>query len=184
MSLQQFKSNLIGGGARPNQFRVELTFPAIASNGTEAGRRAQFLCSAASLPASSVNAVPVFYRGRAVPLAGERDFTPWTVSIINDTDFMIRNALESWSNAVNNLSTNTGITSPLLYTADMSVHQLDRNGGVLKSYKFIGAWPTVVGDIQLGMNMNDQIEDFPVTFVYTHFETDFETAPVGLTINI
>jgi hypothetical protein len=184
MSLAEFRANFQGGGARANQFRVELTFPGIAQGGNEAGRRAQFLCTAASLPGSDITPVPVFFRGRQLPLAGERTFNPWSVSILNDTDFSIRNAFESWSNAVNDLRFNTGVTSPSIYTADMSVHQLDRNGQTLKSYKFISAWPQSIGEIQLSFNQNDQVEEFQVTFVYTHYETDFNKPAVGFTINI
>ncbi len=184
MSLQEFKSNLLGGGARPNQYRAEITFPAIAQNGTEAGRRIQFLCAATSLPQSELGVIPVFYRGRQVPLAGERTFAPWSVTILNDTDFVIRNAFESWQNAINDLQFNTGMTSPLTYTSDMSIHQLGRNGETLKSYKFIGAFPTGVSEIPLSYASNDQIEEFQVQFVYTHFETDFKTASVGLAVNI
>lgn len=184
MSLQEFRSNFLGGGARPNQFRVELTLPGLAQNGAEAGRRAQFLCNGTALPASDIGVAPVFYRGRQLPLAGERVFAPWTVTILNDTDFIIRNALESWSNAINDLRFNTGVTTPQIYTSDMSVHQLDRNGQSLKSYKFIAAWPQTVSEIALAFNQNDQVEEFQVTFQYTHYETDFKTASIGLTVNI
>jgi hypothetical protein len=184
MSLQEFKSNLLGGGARPNQYRAEITFPAIAQNGTEAGRRIQFLCASTTLPSSDLGVIPVFYRGRQVPLAGERTFAPWAVTILNDTDFVIRNAFESWQNAINDLQFNTGMTSPLIYTSDMSIHQMGRNGETLKSYKFVGAFPTEVSSIPLSFASNDQVEEFNVQFVYTHFETDFKGGSVGLAVNI
>jgi hypothetical protein len=184
MSLQEFKSNFLGGGARPNQFRVELTMPGIAQNGFEAGRRAQFLCNAASLPASDIGVAPVFFRGRQLPLAGERTFQPWTITVLNDTDFTIRNSFESWMHAINDLQFNTGITTPGIYTSDMSVHQLDRNGQTIKSYKFVGAWPKNVSEIQLGFNQNDVVEEFQVTFEYMHYMTDFNTPSIGLTVNI
>lgn len=184
MSLQEFKSNLLGGGARPNQFRVELTFPGLAQNASEAGRRAQFLCTAASLPGSEIGVAEVYFRGRRLPLAGERRFAPWQVSILNDTDFIIRNSLESWANAINDLQFNTGVTTASAYSSDMLVHQLDRNGQTLKSYKFVGAWPAQIDPIQLDFSTNDQVETFSVTFEYAHFETDFTTASVGLTVNV
>ncbi len=174
MSLQEFKSNLIGGGARPNQFRVELTFPVgLAVNAALAGRKAQFMCTAASLPSFEVGVAPVYFRGRELPLAGERRFNPWTVTILNDTDFAIRNAFESWSNSVNDLVYNTGVTTPTAYSADMMVHQLDRNGAALKSYRFVGTWPTNIAEIPLAFNNNDVVEDFQVTLVYAWFDTNF-----------
>lgn len=173
MSLLEFRSNMLGGGARPNQFKVELTLPGIARNASEAGRKAQFLCKATSLPGSSLGVAPVAYRGRVLPLAGERRFDPWSVTIYNDTDFTIRNAFESWSDQINNLEFNTGVTNPIAYTTDMQVHQLGRNGDVLKSYKFVAAFPTEITPIQLDYGMNDVVEEFSVNFVYAHYVTEF-----------
>ena len=45
------------------------------------------LVKAAEIPASNLGNIPVPYRGRVLPVAGDRTFDPWTVTIINDTDF-------------------------------------------------------------------------------------------------
>ena len=101
-NIADFKAQMIGGGARPNQFRVELVFPQYVALGFVAGQRAQFLCKSAQLPASTVENIGVLYRGRPVNFAGERTFQPWSVAIYNDTTFGIRNALEQWSNGIQN----------------------------------------------------------------------------------
>ena len=92
-NISDFKAQLIGGGARANQFQVQLTFPSFVSAGAAVGINAQFLCKAAQLPASTVENMPIYYRGRQVNFAGERTFAPWSVTIYNDTTFTIRNAL-------------------------------------------------------------------------------------------
>lgn len=181
-TLTGFKSALLGGGARPNQFKVSLTFPAIANNQL-AGLAAPFLCKAASLPTIDIGVAPVYYHGRMVPLAGERTFQPWAVTIYNDNNFLLRNALEVWSNAMNNFVNNTGSTSPFAYKADMSVSQMDRNGVVVKTYKFVGAFPQTIGEIALDFGANDVVEEFPVTFVYEHYETE-EQGLVSAGVNI
>ena len=184
MSIMEFKSNLLGGGARGNQFEVELTLPSIAKNSSEAGRKAKFLCKAASLPGSSLGVAQTFYRGRMLPLAGERSFAPWGVTVYNDTDFAIYNSIESWMDQINNLQYNTGITNPGAYTTDMQVHQLGRNGEVLKSYKFVGAFPTQLSPINLDAQDNDRIEEFQVQFIYAHHITDFDSkGGVSVSIN-
>ena len=181
-SLVGFKSALLGGGARANQFKVQLQFPQIANN-QMAGLAAPFLCKAASLPAIDIGVAPVFYHGRRVPLAGERTFQPWTVMAYNDNNFLLRNAMEKWSNAMNNFSNNTGVTSPFAYKADMAVHQMDRNGVVVKTYKFIGAFPQAIGEIQLDFQRNDEVEEFSITFEYEHYETE-EAGLVSGGVNI
>lgn len=170
-SLVGFKSALIGGGARPNQFSVTLTFPTIAADNM-AGLAAPFLVKAASLPAIDIGVAPVFFHGRLVPLAGERTFNPWTITVYNDNNFLLRNAFERWSNAMNDFANNGGVTSPFAYKADMQVHQLDRNGVAVKTYKFVGAFPQAIGEIGLDFGDNDRVEDFPVTFAYEHYEAE------------
>jgi len=112
------------------------------------------------------------YRGREVKLAGERIFQNWTVSILNDNDFDIHNAFESWMQQINNKQENSGMVNPLLYTTNMNVEQLDRNGVTLKKYTFQDAWPTVISPIGLGFDHNDRVEEFQVEFAYSWFESE------------
>lgn len=184
MSIIDFKAALLGGGARPNQFRAELTFPAFVSGGAAAGSKGQFLCTATSLPGSTIGIAPVFYRGREVKIPGERQFQNWQITVINDTDFAIRDAFESWMNSINDVKNNTGLTNPLAITTQMSVHQLDRNGTTIKSYTFTDVWPVNISEIQLAFNQNDQIEEFQVELAYGYWETVTTTAGVSATVGI
>ena len=160
-----------GGGARPNQFRVAVTFPtAIQNNFTGlANQEAQFVVRAASLPASGIQDIVVGFRGRPVHFAGEREFQPWNVSILNDTNFLMRNALEYWSNQIVNYDRTNGRLRPIEYMTDLLVTQLDRDDKPLKTYIFYDAYPTNIGEIQLSFDSNNQIEEFPVQFVYNWF---------------
>ncbi len=181
-NIADFKAQMIGGGARPNQFRVELTFPSFVTLGVIAGQRAQFLCRAASLPASTIETISIPYRGRPVNFAGERSFQPWTVSIYNDTTFNIRNALEQWQSGIQQYNTTNGRTNPTDYQVDLSVHQLDRNGATIKSYKFTDSFPTNIGAITLDYEQQNAIEQFDVEFVYNFF-TSNEGAGANFGIN-
>lgn len=172
-TISAFKAQMQGGGARPNQFRVELTFPAfIGSIASAAGNAAQFLCRTTTLPASTVEDISTAYRGRPVHFAGERTFAPWSVSIINDTNFLLRNVMERWSNGILNYTATNGIMRPTDYQVDMSVYQLDRNDRIIKTYRFFDAYPTSVGEIQLAFDTNNQIEEFTCEFTYNYFTTD------------
>lgn len=184
-NISDFKAQLAGGGARANQFRVELAFPTYVSAGPIVGLKTQFLCKAAQLPASTIDNVPLQYRGRAVNIAGERTFSPWTISIYNDTDFAIRNALEQWSNGVQNLSTSNGRVNPRDYQVDLMVHQLDRNGAIVKTYKFIDAWPSEVGAIGLDFDTANAVETFDTTFTYNYWTSNTaEQGGVGVNVSI
>lgn len=178
-NIADFKAQMIGGGARPNQFYVQLTFPSYVGLGVVAGQQAQFLCRSAQLPASTIEPITTLYRGRPVQFAGERTFQPWTVSIYNDTSFNIRNALEVWQNGIQNYNTTLGKTNPRDYQVDLSVFQLDRSGAIIKSYKFIDSMPVNIGPIQLDFDQQNQIEQFDVEFTYNYFTSNTTSGALG-----
>jgi len=182
-NIADFKAQMIGGGARPNQFRVELSFPTFVTLGVVAGQRAQFLCKAAQLPASTIETLPVLYRGRPVNFAGERTFQPWTVTIYNDTTFGIRNALEQWQSGIQNYNTTNGRVNPTDYQVDLNVHQLDRNGAIIKSYTFVDAFPTTISAVGLDYEQQNAIEQFDVEFQYNFF-TSATGAASGFGVNV
>lgn len=127
-TIDDFKGKLVGGGARPNLFEVELNFPSgldIDAAG-DVPEKMRFMIKAAELPASNVGDIPVAFRGRILHVAGDRTFDPWTVTIINDVDFGIRRAMERWSNAINNHEFDSGETNPNTYQSDANVFQLGR----------------------------------------------------------
>ena len=166
-TISDFRAQLRQGGARSNQFTVELTFPALAAAG-QAARAASFLCNSTSLPAVTVGNIQLAYRGRPVNFAGEREFAPWSITVINDGDFMIRNAFERWSDAIANFDATDGLQNPADYQVDLRVIQLDRNGNELKSYNFKDAYPTELGAMGLAYD-NPNIQTFDVTFNYNYY---------------
>jgi hypothetical protein len=184
-NIADFKAQMIGGGARPNQFYVQLTFPSYVGLGVVAGQQAQFLCRSAQLPASTIEQITTLYRGRPVQFAGERTFQPWTVAIYNDTSFNIRNALEQWQNGIQNYDNTNGRTNPTTYQVDLNVYQLDRSGAIIKSYKFVDAMPINIGPIQLDFDQQNQIEQFDVEFTYNYFTSNTTTSGgVGVNVSV
>tara|TARA_Y100001963_G_scaffold105024_1_gene144842 strand:+ start:451 stop:984 length:534 start_codon:yes stop_codon:yes gene_type:complete len=169
-NIDDFKANLIGGGARANQFRVTISPPPGIAIGLDV-RRTSFLVQSAQLPAMTLGEVEVAFRGRKIYVAGDRSFEgTWNATVINDTDFMIRNAMERWNNGINDLADNTGITTPADYQSDLTVEQLDRDDTVLKSYVFRSAYPLSVGSIDLNVSTDNELETFEIQFRYQHFE--------------
>jgi hypothetical protein len=173
-NINEFKSRLRGGGARANQFKVTLPFPGYASVGGETSDLA-FLCSATDLPGQTLGQIAVDFRGRKLNIAGDRTFEPWTITVLNDTDFKLYRAFERWMNGINNMTDNEGIANPSDYQVDGFVDQLDRNGSTLKSYTYRGLYPETLTPIPLNYATNDAIETFNVTLRYQYFETDTTT---------
>ena len=173
-NINDFKSRLRGGGARANQFKVTLPFPGYASVGGETSDLA-FLCRATAIPGQTVGPIAIPFRGRQLQIAGDRTFEPWTITVMNDTDFKLYRGFERWMNGINNMSDNEGIANPADYQVDAFVDQLDRNGTTLKSYTYRGLFPISLDSIALNYNTNDTIEEFGVTFQFQYFETDTTT---------
>jgi|TARA_B100001996_G_scaffold300470_1_gene240930 hypothetical protein len=179
-TINSFRSKLIGGGARPNLFEVVLQFPDGVGIDANAPEDSRFMVKAANLPASNINVIDVPFRGRNLKIAGDRTFDVWTITVINDTTFNLRNAFELWMNGINKHDNATGETTPADYQTDAMVYQLGRstvnsaqgNDGsiqgqndklpVLKSYKFHGIFPTNLSAIELSYDQPDTIEEFTV----------------------
>ena len=177
--ITDFKSKLTGGGARPNLFEVVLAFPTSVSpvNENEVLQKSRFLVKAAALPASTIAPVEIPFRGRILKVAGDRTFETWTITVINDTDFMIRSAMEKWMNTINKLEDASGITNPVDYQSDAVVHQLDRDGSTLRSYKFKSIFPTNISTIDLSYETTDTVEEFTVEMQVLYWEAFKGSSP-------
>ena len=177
-TIVDFRSKLSGGGARSNLFEVNIKYPdSIAALIGDATGEGEFLIKAAEIPASNLGNIPVPFRGRVLPVAGDRTFDPWTVTVINDTNFIIRDAMEKWSNSINDIQTAQGVVDPASYQTVATVSQLSRSGtsedskiDVLRQYIFSGIYPNVVSSIPLDYGATDQIQEFQVTFNYLFYE--------------
>ena len=194
-SITNFRDRLVGGGARPNMFEVNITLPEqIAPNG-DISQDMRFLVKAAEIPAANIGNIPVPFRGRVLPVAGDRTFDPWTVTIINDAQFNIRDAMEQWSNLINDLQFDVGDINPADYQTKAEVFQLSRqsqgSGGqsagkggeiiqTLRTYNFEGIYPNAVSSIPLDYGATDQIEEFQVTFNYLFWTSDLPGLPKGV----
>ena len=168
-NIYDFKARLAGGGARANQFKVTMPFPGYSVVGGETQQMA-FLCTTAQLPGMTIAETPIPFRGRTLYVAGDTEFETWETTVINDTDFMVRNAMERWQNGINDLDTNTGLSNTADYQADLTVEQLDRDDTVLKSYILRGCFPQAIGNIDLAFESTNAIEEFTITWRYHHFE--------------
>ena len=177
-NVTEFRSNLVGDGARPNLFQVSMTFPTFTAEGVAASQALSFTAKAAQLPGSTLGTVPQFYFGRELKFAGNRSFADWTITVINDENFKVRKAFESWMNGINSHAGNirTGAAaSPAGYSSDAVVNQYDKAGNIIKSYKFVGAFPVDLSPIDLDWGSNDTIEEFTMTLAYQWWETESTT---------
>jgi hypothetical protein len=170
-NINEMKTNLQFGGARPNLFEVQITFPSIVPNATDVGKDARFKVTSANIPPASLGVIQVPYFGRFLKLPGDRTYPGWQVNVINDEDFKTRHALETWSNSINEFVGNKRKPggSRGAFKTDATVIQFGKTGLPIRSYKFIGLYPTSIGEIALDWGTVDQIETFPVLWEYDYW---------------
>ena len=177
MNINKFAQRMQGAGVKPSLFEVQGPIGSVQLS------EVPFLVKAASLPGSALGVIEIPYRGRRLKVPGNRTFADWTITIINDGKFKIRNAFETWVNSIQTMETNIAIGGdpqillPPVF-CDWQVNQLDRTGAVLKSDKLIGCFPTDISAIDLSYEANDQIEEFTVTLAYSYFSSNEGTPDV------
>lgn len=171
--ISTFRSKMGGDGARPNLFDVNIKFaPTVGATTATAEADIRFKAKSAQLPGSTIGIAPAFYFGRELKFAGNRTFTDWTVQIINDESFLIRDALERWMSSINQHQTNvrnSNALSPSDYTGTGKVYQYGKSGNLLKYYNFIGIFPIDIAPIDLDWGSNDTVEEYAVTFAYQYW---------------
>ena len=176
-TLSDFKTALLGGGARPNLFEVGITLPtaAAASTGGQLPEKFVMLCKAANLPASNIANIDVPFRGRIFKVAGDRTYDTWSITVINDNDFIIRTFMENWMQHIGQYKDASGVTNPNDYMASATVTQLSRIASTMtassatgivdaKQYTFQDIFPTNISAIDLSFDSSDAIEEFTVEF--------------------
>ena len=168
-NISDVKAHLPSGGTRPTLFQAQVTNP---YGSSASDQKFFFTCEAASLPGMTIGSYEIPYFGRKVKYAGDRSYSDWTVTVINDDDFLVRKAFEDWIDAINDTETN--LMSPqamnsLYKQSQANVIQYGRDGNVVKTYNFEGIWPLGIGDITLQWSSANQYENFSVTFKYDQF---------------
>ena len=172
-SVQDFRSNLTGGGARPNLFEVVVPFPGGVNDGGTASQKFTFMCKAAQLPGSDFGTVEVPYFGRMIKYAGNRTFAEWATTVINDEDFKVHSGIVNWMNLINGHTSNKrNVQNTTDYQVDAIVNQYGKTGEVIKSVTFVNLWPQSLAAMDLAWESNDAFEEFGVTWMYDYWKIE------------
>lgn len=170
-SINNFRAQLVGQGARPNLFEVTIPFPTSVQTG-EAGQKMTFMCKGAQIPGADLGTVTVPYFGREIKLAGNRTFAEWTTTVINDEDFAVHGGVTNWMNAINSHGENDRSITGTDYQVDAEVVHYTKTGAIAKTITMINCWPTSIAAIELGWDQNDALEEFSVTWQYDYWQAN------------
>jgi len=159
-NITDFKSNFPFDGARPNLFEVNI--PVF-------DEKLTFTAKTAQLPGSTIGTIEIPYFGRSIKMAGNRVFPEWTIQVLNDEDFIIRNQLEEWMSRIVGHESNLSEAFLSQYSFDADVYQFGKQGDIIKSYTFIDMFPVDLSAIDISWDQNDAIEEYAVTFQYQYW---------------
>lgn len=167
-SINEMRSQLVGGGARSSHFQVVISNPFVPA----ADIKVPFMVKATSVPTFSLGRIDVPYFGRKIPVAGDRVWEDWNTTVINDEDHIVKNSLEEWQNVINAFrrNINQAGANPAAYKSQALITHYSKDGSELRTYQLEGVWPMYVGAIDLGWEINDTIEEFAVTWAYDTLE--------------
>lgn len=183
MSIENFKQAIKKGGARPNLFKVQVSYPSdyvSQITGSDDIQMYEYLIKGAQLPSSQLGQIVVPFRGRQVKIPGDRVYEPVNLTVINDTGFLIRRHFERWNDLINSYVDNTAATNDWLdLLGTVTIQQMGRDGNPINGsvqggtdggeYILDECWPSNISAIDLSFDSGDAIEEFTITLEYQHF---------------
>ena len=173
-SIDSFTSKLKGGGALASLFEAEL----ITTKGPQQPSSIadfKFLCKATTLPGDTIDVATVTYMGRGINIPSNRAAVQWTTTVYNDEGMEVRNNVESWMEQLNSHKTNvraSAMTQIQSYTGTLKVKTFGKASSTVlkKSYEFIDAWPSAVGEITVDWETND-IQTYDITWEFSYWRS-------------
>ena len=183
-SIDQFRGKF-AEMARPNLFQVSIYLPKTqltplqpvndalvtstqdneGQGTTSLDELTQFMVKAASFPASTIGVVEVPFRGRQLKIAGDRTYEPWSVTVLNDEGFTIRQQMETWAQTIQEYKINgSSAQSTGEYMGRAIVDQLSIDGEIIKQATLEGIWPSNISALDLDWGTNDTPEEYTVEF--------------------
>jgi len=177
--LSEFVGALRDGGARANQFEVNITGGP--SQILTSNQDFKFLCKSTSVPALSMGEIAVPFRGRQIYIAGDRTYETWAITVISDRGMFMRSAFEQWQSFLGDIGGTTNRSSigdtPSAYYGTALIKQKDRNDETLRTYRLFDVWPTSVDAMEFAYE-SEGLMEFGVTFRFNHMTID--GSPTGL----
>jgi hypothetical protein len=188
-SITDFKARMAHDGARPNLFHITLNKSHNDGSYFSAKPDDLYICRASSIPGATLGTVVVPYLGREVKFAGNRTFADWTVTVINDENFVLRERLENWMNKINTHQDNNRSGKLNEYYSTATVSQLSKgaskaDGKATRKYTIHNMFPVDLSEITLDWGDNDSIEEFTCTFAYDYWTADLGSATNKSTLAI
>lgn len=163
-SITNFKQGF-GGGTRANRFEVSMVdgWPGMPPDINDT----KFKIVSSQFPTSQINSIVIPYRGRPVNYAGDRQYSPWTVTVYDDSNTnSLWRAFNRWKELLDGHKTHT--TQDYTYRSlqkTWEIYQYDVNGTTIRHIQLQNCWPSFISQIDLNMGSTDLVS-FTVQMVF------------------
>ena len=134
------------------------------------GRDFSFKCKASSLPGTTIAPVEVPYMGRKIKIPGDREYEPWTTTVLMNEDYDLHKKLYEWANKINHTTDNTSSGDLNSIKSDATITTLKRDGSDGVTYKVVGMWPSSVPAVELTWDGGSEPVELEITFEIDYFE--------------
>lgn len=155
--------NVIGDTAKAYLFLIQI--PAVSN---PSGEEITCFARSTSLPPYSIQTTEIPFQGLQYKVATVPSFDNWSVEFLADEAHILRHRFLGWGSQIYDAQRQVA-GSPLNYKADnIQVSQLNRAGGIVSQYNFVGMFPASIGEVTLDHSNTDP-ETFSVEFAYDYY---------------
>jgi len=157
----------LGSGARANKYRINFSIPSTIPTVSDL-QNADALCKASNFPGMTIGQIEVFNQGRKLILPGDTTYTnAWSLTFYNTEDHALRRDMIAWMKSADHFQNNTHSGNPASIMGELSVEQLDSAGNPTTKYTFHNVYVSEVGELAVGDDQVDTVQEFDVTFSFT-----------------
>lgn len=188
--IQNLLQSALGDVARASKWDVAFSFtnPDIFPS----AKNVALMCKTTQFPARGMTNIDLKYKGRSIPVRGQVKYTQrWECTFYCDSANKLKKGFETWIEALDetvHYSDNLGqdvlntisIHSNTGYIKDIAIYQesFDESQNSCK-YILRNCYPLEVGPISLSAEGPGALEEFTVTFCYTHFDIEVLKGEAG-----
>lgn len=180
-AIQNILHQTLGDVARSSKFEVFIRLTDLESDIAESD--IMYAAKATSFPGKSHTPIDLKFKGRSIPVKGQTKYTQtWECTFYLSEDHSLKNAFELWIEALdqhNNYVDNLNGLKELQtkhkngYVSSFDIYQENfDNDYKTAKYTLFNVYPIEVSPIQMAYESVATVQEFTVTFSYSHFKMD------------
>ena len=154
-NITDFNNQYTGDYARVNLFEVYIA---------GLSDQSKMFVKAGKLPEAKIGSVKVPYQSRMLQIPGDRTFTDWDCTVIQDEGYVLRTALLNWQAAISGFTSFSSTAGVSTSHRKIEIQPFNRDGSASGHKARVYGWPSTIGAVALSWDDADKIQEYTVTF--------------------